>query len=108
MRHRPRAEAARRAVAELSDREEADRLTARLGRIDTAQRDLDRVAGQLRAIALTDRGFGDIETAAAAVDLARAQVDLTAPTVAFTADVRRRLGHRWAADRRCWRGRRTA
>ena len=81
-----RADAARHAVTELSDRDEADRLTARLGRIDVAQRDLGRIAGELRAITLTERGFRDIESSSAAVDLARAQVDLTAPTVAFTAE----------------------
>ncbi len=81
-----RADAARHAVAELSDRDEADRLTARLGRIDVSQRDLGRIAGELRAITLTERGFRDIESSSAAVDLARAQVDLTAPTVAFTAE----------------------
>ena len=81
-----RADAARRAVTELSDRDEADRLTARLGRIDAAQRDLGRLAGELRDIPLTERGFRDIESGSAAVDLARAQVDLTAPTVAFTAE----------------------
>jgi hypothetical protein len=81
-----RADAARRAVTELSDRDEAHRLTARLDRIDAAQRDLGRLAVELRDIPLTDRSFRDIESGSAAVDLARAQVDLIAPTVAFTAE----------------------
>ncbi len=81
-----RADAARRAVTGLADREEAERLAVRLGKVDAARRELDRVADQLRTIALTDRGLADIEAAVAAVELARTQVDLTAPTVEFTAD----------------------
>ena len=81
-----RAEAARRAVAELADREETDRLISRLRRIDTAQSELDRVALRLRDIHLTDRAFRAIESATAAVELAEAQVAATAPAVQFTAE----------------------
>jgi AAA ATPase domain len=81
-----RSDAARRAVTELSERDETHRLTARLARIDAAQREQARLATELRDIPLTDRGFRDIESGSAAVDLARAQVDLAAPTVAFTAE----------------------
>ena len=42
-----RAEAARRTVDELAAREEADRLSARLAKIDAIQRDRDRVCAEL-------------------------------------------------------------
>jgi hypothetical protein len=81
-----RLDAARRVVAELSQREECDRLGARLGRIDIAQRDLDRVTAELAAITLTEKGFRAIEVAAAAVDVAGAQVELTSTVVEITAE----------------------
>ena len=43
-----RVEAARRAVDQLADRDEADRLEARLAKISAAQRDLDRVGRRTR------------------------------------------------------------
>lgn len=81
-----RLDAARRVVAELSEREECDRLGARLGRIDVAQRDLDRVTAELAAITLTEKAFRAIEVAAAAVDVAGAQVELTSTVVEITAE----------------------
>ena len=58
-----RVEAARRAVDQLADRDEADRLAARLAKIAAAQRDLDRVDAELAGIALTDEGMRAIEAA---------------------------------------------
>ena len=79
-----RVDAARHAVAELSDRDEADRLTARLGRIDVAQRDLGRIAGELAAIASPNAVSATSNPVLRPSISPDAQVDLTAPTVVFT------------------------
>ncbi len=81
-----RAEAARRTVAELSAREEADRLAQRLEGIDAAEAGLREVAARLHDIPLTDRAFRDIEAAAAALGVAEAHAALSAPAVQFTAE----------------------
>lgn len=81
-----RVTAARRDAAHLAERDEAQRLTARLGRLDAAQSELAEVTVQLSAITLTDKGFREIERAAAAVDMARARAELTSATVEFTAE----------------------
>ena len=78
--------AARRVVAHLADRDEADRLASRLDRIDATQRELDAVNEQLPAIMLSDKLFRQIQSAATAVEMARAQADLTAATIEFTAE----------------------
>ena len=80
-----RVEAARRVVDQMSDRDEAARLAARLARIDAARCELDRVRDQLSGIALTDALMRDMESAAAAVGRAEGQVALTSATVDFTA-----------------------
>jgi hypothetical protein len=81
-----RLDVARRAVTQLAEREECDRLRARLTRIGAAQRDLDPVHAELSAITLTDSLFRGIEAAAAVVDMAVAQVELTSAVVEFTAE----------------------
>lgn len=81
-----RADAARRTVAQLSDRDEADRLTSRLARIAAAQHELDDVAAQLMTATVTDTLLAEIESASAVVGVAQGQVDLTAATVEFVAD----------------------
>lgn len=81
-----RAETARRALAELGVREEADRLGPRLDGIDAAESALNGVAARLREIPLTDRAVRAIEEAAAAVGLAEAKAALSAPQVRFTAE----------------------
>lgn len=80
-----RVDAARRAVNQLSDRHEADRLAGRLAKIDTAQRELDQVNRELAAIVLTDTTMRTIEAAALAVQraadqaaAASAQIELVA------------------------------
>ena len=78
--------AARRVVAHLTDRVEADRLAGRLDRIDATQRELDVREQQLSTIMLSDKLFRQIQTAATAVEMAQAQADLTAATVEFTAE----------------------
>lgn len=81
-----RVTAARRDAARLAERDEAQRLTARLGRLDAAAGQLAEVATQLSAITLTDKGFREIERAAGAVEVARAGAELTSATVEFTAE----------------------
>ncbi|MGB3483258.1 MAG: hypothetical protein WBB07_13720, partial [Mycobacterium sp.] len=77
---------ARRALLRLADRDEADRLAARLARIDALTLECAEITAALQPIILTDKIFGSIERAAAAVDIVRAQVDLTAPRVELTAE----------------------
>jgi hypothetical protein len=81
-----RLEAARHLVTQLSEREESDRLSARLVRIDAAERDLGVVTAELTEIVLTAKLFRSVEAAAAAVDVAAAKVELTSTTVDFTAE----------------------
>jgi AAA ATPase domain len=80
-----RADNARRIVDELARRDEADRLTARLGKIDAAQRDRDAVSSELSAIALTDNLFQQIERAAATVERVEGQLALVSATIEFVA-----------------------
>jgi hypothetical protein len=88
-----RLDAARRAVDQQSDRDEADRLSNRLAKIDAAQGELDGVDRELSGIALTDGSMRTIEAAASAVERAAGQVELAAATVelAAIADVEVRL-----------------
>jgi hypothetical protein len=80
-----RVDAARRAVEQLSDRDEADRLAARLAKIDAAQRELDRVDRELADIALSDEAMRGIEDAAVAVERATGQVELAAAQIELVA-----------------------
>ena len=80
-----RAGSARRTVDQLADREEADRLSARLAKIDAIQRDRDRLGEELSAIAVTEELLRRIENAAAAVDRTGDQLALISAAVEFTA-----------------------
>lgn len=80
-----RAESARRSVAQLADREEADRLSARLAKIDAIRREHDGVCAALGEIAIGEQSLRRIETAAAAVDRIGDQLALTSAAVEFTA-----------------------
>ncbi len=80
-----RVDAARRAVQQLADRDEADRLAARLTKIDVARRELERIDRGLAGIALTDALMRTIEEAAAAVELAAAQVELMSARIELVA-----------------------
>jgi AAA ATPase domain len=82
---RRRVESARRTVDGFADREEAERLGARLARIDAIQRDRDRVCEELSAVVLTDELLHRIENAAAAVDRTGDQLALMSAEVEFTA-----------------------
>ncbi len=80
-----RVDAARRAVEQLSDRDEADRLAARLTKIDVAQRELERIDRGLSGIALNDALMRTIEDAATAVELAAGQVELMSARIELVA-----------------------
>ncbi len=80
-----RAECARRAVDQLADRDEADRLAARLAKIDGIRRERDEVDQELSTVALTEELLQHIEKAEAAVDRAGAQLALVSAEVEFTA-----------------------
>ncbi|MBW0015906.1 AAA family ATPase [Mycobacterium sp.] len=80
-----RAESARGAVDRLTEREEADRLSARLARVAAIERDRDRLDAELSAIAVTEQLLRRIEDAAAAVDRIGAQLALMSADVEFTA-----------------------
>ena len=80
-----RAESARRTIDQLTDRDEADRLSARLAKIDAIQCDRDGVREELSAVALTEELLQRIENAAAAVDRTSDQLALISAAVEFTA-----------------------
>ncbi|MBU9766172.1 AAA family ATPase [Mycobacterium sp. TNTM28] len=83
--HAARVDAARAALDRLSDRDEADRLTARLAKIDTAVRELDRVTTELTAITLDDAAMRAIEAAAVAVERAAGQAELASARIELVA-----------------------
>ena len=80
-----RIENARRTVDQLAAREEADRLSARLAKIDAAELEHDRVDQQLITVAVSEEVLRRIEDAAAAVDRIADQLALTSAAVEFTA-----------------------
>ena len=80
-----RVETARRVVDELSRRDETQRLSARLAKIDAALRDRDGISQELSTIAVTDESLRHIEKAAAAVERAESQLALVSATVEFVA-----------------------
>lgn len=80
-----RAESARRALDQIAEREEADRLSARLAKIDAIEGDRNRIDAELAQITVTDERLQRIESAAAAVDLAGGQLALMSTVVEFTA-----------------------
>jgi hypothetical protein len=80
-----RVETARRVVGELARRDETQRLTARLTKIDAALRDRDGIAHELSTIALTDDLLRQIDKAAGAVERAEGQLALVSATVEFVA-----------------------
>ncbi|MEZ0366268.1 AAA family ATPase [Mycobacterium sp. pUA109] len=80
-----RVEAARRVVDQLAHRDEADRLAARLAKIDATQRDHDLVCGELSGITVTEALLRRIEDATAALDRAAASLAAISATVEVTA-----------------------
>ncbi|OBB76783.1 AAA family ATPase [Mycobacterium sp. 852014-52144_SCH5372336] len=89
-----RVEAARSAVQRLADRDEADRITAQLSKIETAQRELDRVQDELAEVRVTGERMRAIEYAKATVDAVAAQVELASAHIELiaTAAVEVRVG----------------
>ena len=88
-----RVDAARRAVEQLCDRDEANRLETRLAKLDTARRELRRVDRELAGIVLSDDIMRAIETAAIAVERAAGQAELASAHIELVvvADVELRL-----------------
>ncbi len=80
-----RAQTARRIVDELVRRDDAEKLVARLAKIDAAQRDRELVCNELSSMALTDNLFQQIERAVAAVERIDGQLALVSATVEFVA-----------------------
>jgi len=80
-----RIECARRTLDQFADRDEADRLSARLARIDEIAHDRDRVGKELSAVVLTEELLQCIESAAAAVDRTADQLAMISAAVEFTA-----------------------
>ncbi|MBZ4588837.1 AAA family ATPase, partial [Mycobacterium avium subsp. hominissuis] len=80
-----RVQEAQRTVERSAGREEADRLAARLDKIDGIQRDRERISAELSTIAVTEELLRRIEDAAAAVDRIGDQLASTSAAVEFTA-----------------------
>ena len=104
-----RVDAARRVVERVSDRDEANRLETRLGKLGAAGRELESVDRELAGIVLTDDTMRAIETAAIAVERAAGQAELASAHIELVAiaDVEVRLdgdpvaieaGGTWAAS----------
>lgn len=80
-----RAESVQRTVDRLTAREEADRLAARLAKIDAIEGDRERVCAELTTIAVTEELLRRIEDAAAAFDRIGDQLASTSAEIEFTA-----------------------
>lgn len=103
-----RVDAARRAVDQLTDRAEVERLTAVLSRLDAAERELTRIDAELAANTVTEDAMRVIDTAAAAVEGAAALAELASARVELVAvaeleltvggePVRLAVGEEWSA-----------
>jgi energy-coupling factor transporter ATP-binding protein EcfA2 len=93
-RTRDRADAVRRDVDRQSDRLEAQQLSSRLAKIDTALAALEATKTELASIALTDATMRDIEAAASAVERAAGQAELASAHIELvaTGDIELRVG----------------
>ncbi len=80
-----RADAARAQVDDLARRDEMQRLTAKLAKIDAALRERDAFAKELLTVTMTDDLLRQIEQTAAAVDRTEGQLALLSATVEFVA-----------------------
>ncbi|MFV0496514.1 AAA family ATPase [Mycobacterium sp.] len=80
-----RAESAQCALDRISDRAEAERLRARIAKIDEVQGELDGIGRQLSAVVLTEEALRRIEGAAANVDRVGDQLASISAVVEFTA-----------------------
>ncbi|MBX7456387.1 AAA family ATPase [Mycolicibacterium sp. 3033] len=80
-----RVDSAHAAVALLADREEADKLTARIATIERHQRELDAVRRELTRMTVTAESMTALEKAAAAVERAAAAVEQTSARIEVVA-----------------------
>lgn len=80
-----RVDSLRRILTQLAERDEADRLAARLTKIDAIQRERDRICAELSAIAVTEAIAHRIEAAATAVECIEGQLALLSGTIEITA-----------------------
>jgi len=80
-----RFDAAKTAAEACVAREAADKLAARVARIDEIEKELARITGELAAIILTETAMAGIEQQWSAVQRAAAQVQAYAASVEFTA-----------------------
>ncbi len=80
-----RAETARQVVDDVARREETQRLTGKLAKIDAALSERDGMATELSTITMTDDLLRQAEQAAAAVDRTEGQLALVSATVEFVA-----------------------
>lgn len=78
-------DAARAAVERIVRRDETQRLSARLAKIDDAARELALVDGELAPITMTDEIMPDIELAALATERAAAQAELASARIELDA-----------------------
>ncbi len=80
-----RVEAARRAFDRQSDRDEAQRLSRRLAKIDAALADVARIRRELEPIALTDALMREIDAAAADLERAEGRAQLASAHIEIVA-----------------------
>ncbi|OBF06923.1 AAA family ATPase [Mycobacterium sp. 852002-10029_SCH5224772] len=80
-----RVDDARCALDRLAGREEADRLSARLAKVDAIEGECERIRAELSTITVTEELLRRIEDAAAAVDRTGDQLALTSAAIEFTA-----------------------
>lgn len=80
-----RVDAARATAERIVERDEAQRLTTRLGRIDAANEQLRDMERELAAITVSDATMAALETAAAAVEKASARAELASARVELVA-----------------------
>lgn len=83
--HQARVDAARAVAQRLSDRDEADRLAARLAKIDAALRELAAAETELAAITVTDSSMRAVEASALAVERAAGQAELASARIELEA-----------------------
>ncbi|MCV7172213.1 AAA family ATPase, partial [Mycobacterium manitobense] len=80
-----RVESARSVVDRLTQRDESDRLAARLAKIDAARRELDRTASELAGITVTDASMRTVEQAVLNVERAAGQAELASARIELVA-----------------------
>lgn len=80
-----RVDVLRRMVAQIAERDEADRLAVRLTKILAVEQDRTQVSAELSAIAVTEAVAHRVETAVGALDRVDGQLALVSATVEVTA-----------------------